>query len=173
MKTLPKLISLLLLVMIAIPSFGQQYLYLKKTGTAQLKRIGIGDFLSINTSEERSFFIYGRLTSIRQDLLHLDEHPYRILEIKQFRTYNQELLTLSSAMKWGSLMLAGLMVANNLGNADQGPFILPGVLIGSAVVFGGSFGVRWAARKTYRTSQGWRVEVIDFKTLDEDDTRSW
>jgi hypothetical protein len=151
----------------------QQYLYLKKAGTAQLKRIGIGDPLWINTTDEGSFFISGRLTSVRSDMIHLDNQPFRILEIRQFRTYSNDLLTLSSAMKWSSALLAGLMLVNSLGGADQGPIILPGVLIGASIGFSSSFIVKGLARKTYRVQEGWRVEVIDFKQLERNDESAW
>jgi hypothetical protein len=145
-------------------AMAQQYLYLKKPGTTQLKRLSIGDSIGFSLSDERGHFTEGRIRSIGTDGLVFDFGTYSLLEIRQIRTYSMELYYLSRAMNRGSIALVVLMVANGL--IDGGVLIFPGVLIGSAAVYGASFAVKHWSRKVHSFNNGWRYEIIDFSTLE-------
>lgn len=160
-----QIILILFLALSAHATEAQQYLYLKKSGTTKMKRLSVGDSIGINVSEERGAFLEGRIRAIGTGGLVFDFGTYSLMEIQQIRAYRMELYHLSRAMNRGALVLVGLMVVN--GWIDGGVLILPGVLIGSAAVYGASFAVKYWSRPVYDVSDGWRLELIDFSQVDE------
>lgn len=156
---------LLLLCFLSTTVFGQQYLYLKKTGTAKLKRVAVGDSIGFKLFEGEANYMEGRIRAMEAGQIFFDFGSIPIAELHQIRTYRMELYFLSRAMNRGSIVLVGLMVVNGL--IDGGVLIFPGVLIGSAAVFGASFAVRHWSRPVHSKQKGWRFELIDFKTVDD------
>lgn len=159
------LLLMLAMVIITPALTAQQYLYLKKNGTTKMKRLSVGDSIGINVSEEKGAFMEGRIRALGSQGVVFDFGTFSLIEIQQIRTYRMELYHLSRAMNRGALVLVGLMVVN--GWIDGGVIILPGVLIGSAAVYGASFAVKYWSRPVCDLRDGWRLELIDFSEVDE------
>ncbi len=154
-----QLITVFILMTWGINSYSQQYLYLKRPGEVPQKRLEINDALKIKM-QDSPVWVSGKITSISSKSLTINEKVYPLSDITAMRTYNQMLRFGGSAFFIGGLMFTGIIFTNRVINDDE-PLLRPGqIILGSSLIAGGGI-MRWLSRKTYRSSDGWRFEVID------------
>jgi hypothetical protein len=156
-----KMRSALLLIVLMLPilGFSQQYLYLVKKGNTPHKRLGIHDPLQIKTSEDGNW-IKGHINSISEKSITLGNRTYPFSEIEAMRTYNGLVRTTGYAIGLGGIMFTGIAAFNRGVNGDQ-PLLFPVQIVTGAVLLGSGYVVYLLSRKTYKKEDDWQFKVID------------
>jgi hypothetical protein len=158
-----------LLLLLAWQVFSQNapsYLYVMHKEKAPAQRLSLGEKVAVKVAEEKDW-IKGHLRLITPERIQVGKRTFYTNTITHFRTYNELLSLIGSAMAGGGLMFTGIFSVNAVINNNR-PILTEGqVILGSGLLALGS-GFIWLGRNTYAIEKGYYLKVIDLNITAND-----
>ena len=147
----------LILTLITLLSFSQEYLYFKKKGTTKRKSLTLYQKTSVKDKESRKW-TKGTVTKFTDSTITINDLEFKFKDLEAVRFGNNGWKFLGTSLKAGGVLFGGIILVNGLINDDS--FDQMSAPLGVAA---GMYASGWIfdliSRKGY-TLEKYRVEYI-------------